>query len=147
MKTIQMHFKDYDAFHRTTGNKLTHVVGIPMIVMSLLGMLDRIVLVPWEFPVHASPGLALWAFGIAFYMVLHPLLGASMIVTTGALFYAGTQLPLSVNVALFVVGWVFQGIGHAVYEKKKPAFLKNVTHFLIGPAYIQNYLLPVVKLK
>ena len=147
MKTIQGYFKDYDAFHRTMGNKVTHMLGIPIIIMSLFGMLDRIVLLDWGLPVHASPGVVVWTAAIAFYLALHPLLGATMMLTTGLLYYGGTLLPLPVNIALFVIGWVLQGIGHAVYEKKQPAFLKNFTHLLIGPAYIQNYFFSFVKLK
>ena len=39
--------------------------------------------------------------------------------------------------ALFVGGWVLQFVGHA-YEGKKPAFLTNLTHLLIGPLWIAH---------
>jgi uncharacterized membrane protein YGL010W len=41
-----------------------------------------------------------------------------------------------IGVIAFAVGWVFQGIGHAVYEKNRPAFLRNLVHLMIGPAYL-----------
>ena len=46
-----------------------------------------------------------------------------------------------VGLAAFVVGWVFQGIGHAVYEKNKPAFVKNLVHLMVGPVFLINELL------
>ena len=38
--------------------------------------------------------------------------------------------------AAFILGWVFQFIGHAVYEGKSPAFAKNAIHVLVGPMWI-----------
>ncbi len=46
------------------------------------------------------------------------------------------------------MGWIFQGIGHAVYEKRSPAFLRNLVHLLVGPAFLVNEALrirPVAK--
>jgi uncharacterized membrane protein YGL010W len=37
---------------------------------------------------------------------------------------------------LFFGGWAVQFIGHAVYEKRSPAFLKNLLHLLVGPAWL-----------
>ena len=45
--------------------------------------------------------------------------------------------------AAFVAGWIFQGIGHARYEKKSPAFFKNLLHLLVGPIFLWNELLHV----
>ena len=36
--------------------------------------------------------------------------------------------------ALFVVGWVFQVVGHAI-EGNQPAFFKNPMYLLVGPAW------------
>jgi len=36
----------------------------------------------------------------------------------------------------FILGWILQFVGHGVFEKKSPAFLKNVAHVLIGPLWI-----------
>ena len=47
--------------------------------------------------------------------------------------------------ALFVVGWIFQFVGHSVYEKRSPAFLTNALHLLVGPLWILNDVVHVVK--
>ena len=47
------------------------------------------------------------------------------------------------GLAAFVIGWVFQAVGHAVYEKNRPAFFKNLQHLLVGPLFLVNELLKV----
>ena len=37
---------------------------------------------------------------------------------------------------LQAAGWVLQFIGHGVYEKRSPAFVRNLVHLLIGPLWI-----------
>jgi uncharacterized membrane protein YGL010W len=48
-----------------------------------------------------------------------------------------------IGLAVFIVGWIFQGIGHTVYEKRSPAFLKNLLHLLVGPIFLVNEALHV----
>lgn len=72
-------------------------------------------------------------------------LGLAMLATSIVMYMAGAAMPLSVNVAIFVAGWIFQFIGHSVYEKKNPAFFRNFVHLLIGPPWILNDVIPVVK--
>jgi uncharacterized membrane protein YGL010W len=60
-------------------------------------------------------------------------------------YFLGAAMPMWLNVALFALGWIFQGIGHSVYEKRKPAFVRNFVHLLVGPLWILNDLIPVVK--
>ncbi|HEX5033969.1 MAG TPA: Mpo1-like protein, partial [bacterium] len=40
-----------------------------------------------------------------------------------------------VALILFVVGWIFQFVGHAV-EGKPPAFFSNPAYLLIGPIWL-----------
>ena len=42
---------------------------------------------------------------------------------------------LIVSIIIFVVGWVFQFVGH-FYEKKKPAFMDDVIGLAIGPLFV-----------
>jgi uncharacterized membrane protein YGL010W len=44
-------------------------------------------------------------------------------------------------IAAFVVGWIFQFVGHA-YEGKSPAFLTNLLHLLVGPLWVASHLVP-----
>jgi uncharacterized membrane protein YGL010W len=75
--------EDYKAKHRHPLNRLTHSIGIPMIVLSL------------------------------------------------PLFFFSWRWAL----AMFVVGWILQFVGHAI-EGNQPAFFRNPIYLLIGPLWI-----------
>ena len=74
---------NYKSKHQNPLNRLCHVIGIPMIVVSL------------------------------------------------PLFFFNWRWAL----ALFVFGWIFQFVGHAI-EGNQPAFFKNPIYFFIGPWWL-----------
>jgi uncharacterized membrane protein YGL010W len=132
---LQGHFSDYSSFHRTPGNKACHYVGIPLIVLSLLALLARVPLFELgTFTVTAAELLLVAA--TAYYLTLDVALAVMMLVASVLMAALGRVLPTSVAAALFVLGWVFQFIGHYVYEKKSPAFARNLVHLLVGPLWI-----------
>jgi uncharacterized membrane protein YGL010W len=146
VKTIDRHLSDYAAHHTTRGNVACHFVGIPLIVFGILSMLGAL-------PLGLVGGVSLTAaealilLATFFYLSLDVPLALAMLATSVALdlLARGIGLPL-VGLGAFVIGWVFQGIGHAVYEKRAPAFLKNLTHLLVGPVFLLNELLHVRRL-
>ena len=73
---------------------------------------------------------------IAFYVGSARWLG----VVTGAIFaglvLGGRALPWAVGLGLFLGGWILQFLGHALFEKSSPAFLRNLLHLLVGPAWL-----------
>ncbi|PYQ29344.1 MAG: hypothetical protein DMF57_16800 [Acidobacteria bacterium] len=140
VRDIRSLFADYASYHRTSGNKAFHRIGIPLIMLSLLGMLAR---VPVAGPVDAA--ILLIVVAEVVYLILDWRLGAIMLVVSALFYYVGALLPLWLNVALFVIGWILQFVGHSVYEKRQPAFFKNALHLLVGPLWILNDLVPVVK--
>jgi uncharacterized membrane protein YGL010W len=140
VRDIRTLFADYASYHRTSGNKAFHRIGIPLIMLTLLGMLARL---PVVGPVDAAILLILVAEVI--YLILDWRLGAIMLVVSAVFYYVGVLLPLWLNVALFIIGWILQFVGHSVYEKRQPAFFKNALHLLVGPLWILNDLMPVVK--
>lgn len=139
MRPLPELFADYAAYHQTKGNKWFHRFGIPMIMLTLIGMLTRVPVWP---PVTAAVVLIVVAEIV--YFMLDWRFGILMLIVS-AIFYAiGMALPLSVNIAIFVLGWIFQFIGHSVYEHKSPAFMKNALHLLVGPLWILNDVVRVV---
>lgn len=40
-----------------------------------------------------------------------------------------------IGIALFVVGWIFQTIGH-IWEGRKPAFVDDLVGLLVGPLFV-----------
>jgi uncharacterized membrane protein YGL010W len=67
----------------------------------------------------------------------HPLnrlshsIGIPMIVVSLPLFFWNWRWAL----ALFVVGWVFQFVGHAI-EGNSPAFFSNPAYLIVGPVWL-----------
>jgi uncharacterized membrane protein YGL010W len=139
MRDISTLFSDYATHHQTKGNKWFHRFGIPLIMLSLLGMLARVPILP-----HVDAALLLIAIAEIVYGILDWRLAALMLVVSVAFYFAGAALPFWVNVALFVIGWILQFVGHSVYEKRQPAFLTNTLHLLVGPLWILNDVVHVV---
>ena len=83
--------EEYKAKHRHPLNKLTHSIGIPMIVVSL--------------------PLFFWSWRWA--------------------------------LALFVVGWILQFVGHWI-EGNSPAFFRNPVYLLVGPLWLARRALAAV---
>jgi uncharacterized membrane protein YGL010W len=77
--------ENYKEKHKHPLNKLSHSIGIPMIVVSL-----PLFFYNWK-----------WALG------------------------------------LFVMGWIFQFVGHAI-EGNQPAFFKNPMYLLVGPMWLMR---------
>jgi uncharacterized membrane protein YGL010W len=57
-----------------------------------------------------------------------PLVVLSLLVATGALFQ---PILWMAALGLFVVGWIFQFVGHA-YEGTRPEFFKDLRFLLVG---------------
>lgn len=130
---------DYEEHHRSGGNRWCHLIGIPLILAGLLGLLAVPVFELARVPVEAALLLVLATGSV--YVWLDGKLGAAMVVTTLLLYLGARLLTWPVALELFAVGWVFQFIGHGVYEKRSPAFFHNLTHLLVGPLWVLNHAL------
>ena len=134
MRRIEALLADYGAHHRTRGNLACHAAGISLIVFGALSMLHAI---PIRGTLTASEALLAAAF--LFYLTLDVPLAFAVVGVAGCLDLAARALGRPAwGAAAFVVGWVFQAVGHAVYEKNSPAFFRNLIHLLVGPAYLVN---------
>lgn len=129
------YFRDYAKHHRTRGNQLSHALGIPLIMLGLLGLLARVVLSRPGF-LQIDLGSMLWVGAAIWYLRKSPTLGAPFALVTLGFYFAGRALSMPTLRGLFVLGWIFQGIGHAVYEKRSPAFIENALHVLVGPLWL-----------
>ena len=141
MKPIEEHMAFYEAYHRHPLNKATHFIGIPLIVFSLLVLLSA-VSVPVG-GVAVTPAMAVVAALLLYYLALRPAFGVGM-----ALFLAPALLlahrvghsswgtAVTVFAVLFVAGWIFQLLGHAVFEKRRPALVDNLFQLIIGPVFL-----------
>jgi uncharacterized membrane protein YGL010W len=138
MKKVDELLADYAAYHRTRGNVACHFVGVPLIMFGLFSMLQeiRIAFLP-GIPLTVAEVLILLA--TVYYLVLDfrfaALMMAGSVLLDGAAYFAGDY---RIGLGAFIVGWIVQGIGHGVYEKRSPAFFRNLVHLLIGPIFLIN---------
>lgn len=132
---LRAHFADYGSFHATPGNKACHSVGIPLIFFAVIALVSHVSLFRLGgFTVTLAEPVILAI--TLYYVRLDAALAAMMLILSAALAAAGRYVSVPVAVGLFVLGWVLQFVGHYVYEKKSPAFFRNVTHLLVGPLWI-----------
>ncbi len=123
----------YGASHQNPGNELIHFAAIPAIMLSLCGLMFA-----------ASPWLA-YAFiaaSMVYYARLSAVFFATMVLWSaliiGLLHAMGAQV-LVASVAIFVVAWIAQFIGHKM-EGKKPSFLEDIQYLWVGPLLVLSKL-------
>ena len=129
---------DYNSHHRTRENRVCHAFGITLIVFGVLSLL---------LPIHVGP-LTAAELAIAALVVpsaiLEIRLGSTLLLAAIALdLLARAAGDARVGLVAFILGWGLQAIGHAVYEKNKPAFFRNLVHLVVGPLYLLNKLLKI----
>ena len=76
MKSLVDHLSQYAAYHRDSRNIITHVIGIPMIVVAVAILLSRPSLILFGWPL--SPAVMVAAAGALFYLRLDLRFGAVM---------------------------------------------------------------------
>ncbi len=140
MKTLTDHLSQYADYHRDPRNIATHFVGIPMIVVAVATLLSRPAIEVAGLTL--TPALLLAAGTVLFYLRLDRMFAALMAVVMGLSVWAGHTLAagstlvwLSEGIGLFVIGWIFQFVGH-FYEGKKPAFVDDLIGLAVGPLFV-----------
>jgi len=143
MRTLTQQLTQYAAYHRDRRNIATHFVGIPMIVLALAVLSSRPAWLFAALPMPLSPAWVLFVVATLYYLVLDVPLGLMMAGFSALCLACGQWLAaqstltwLAAGIGLFVVGWVFQFVGHIAYEHRKPAFVDDVVGLLMGPLFV-----------
>lgn len=140
----------YAHYHRDRRNILTHLVGIPLIVMALGMLLLQPVFSVGEF--WFTPAGVIWVLSSWWYVTRGALLlGLATTVVNGALMWAAYRTPVWVawlgwpvlqdqpiwviGLGVFFMGWLIQFIGHW-FEGRKPAFVDDVIGLMVGPMFV-----------
>lgn len=152
MRTVEQWLGEYGASHQNVANKTLHWICVPVIVLSLIGLL-------WSLPVpqlfrdlSASPagpllnwGTLVLLAGLLYYLAMSWSLALGMAAFVGAvvlsiLFLQRLPWPLwTICLVLFVLAWIGQFIGHH-YEGRRPSFFKDVQFLMIGPLWLLSFI-------
>ena len=140
MKTLEEQMSFYLRYHRHPKNKLTHFVGVPLIMFSLFVLLGLVRVPLGETSITAASVLAIAV--LAYYFRLDAVLAVAMTLFTAVLLIAanrvctlGVPTALAVFAATFVGGWILQLVGHA-FEGRRPALVDNFFQVLIAPIFL-----------
>jgi uncharacterized membrane protein YGL010W len=133
-RTIDTLLAQYADSHRNPTNELIHFVCIPLIVFTLLGILW--VIGPLVAVVACLAALVYY-FRLSRPFALGMLLLSAVMLGVLAMMPPLTVLPLSI--AIFVLAWIGQFIGHKI-EGKKPSFFDDLRFLLIGPLFVLGFL-------
>jgi uncharacterized membrane protein YGL010W len=123
----------YEESHRNPVNERIHFVAIPLIMLSLLGLLSA---------VHPWLAYGLVAASMVYYLRLSGVFLASMAVVSAAMLaavHAMGEHILSISLAILVLAWIAQFIGHKV-EGKKPSFFEDLQYLWVGPIFVLSKL-------
>jgi uncharacterized membrane protein YGL010W len=141
MRTFtERQMNQYRSFHTDRRNRLTHIFGIPAIVIALDVGTAAI-----RLPGGLTLAELLVAATLLLWIWMDVLLGVALavpliLVTWGAHRLAATapDQVLPIFLVLFVGGWALQLYGHSAFERKRPAFLSNLFQTLVAPLFLMD---------
>jgi uncharacterized membrane protein YGL010W len=130
----------YSESHLNHTNEIIHFVCVPVIVFTLLGI------VWW---IHPLAAVAATVAALAYYVKLSPPFAVGMLVMAALMLGLLSLMPnpavLPLSLAIFVLAWIGQFIGHKI-EGKKPSFFDDLRFLLIGPLFVLSFLYRRLKL-
>jgi uncharacterized membrane protein YGL010W len=120
----------YGESHRNPTNGAIHCVAIPLIMFSLVGLMYS--LHPWVAYVFLAASMVYYVrLGSWVFVATMAVVSALGIVVAQSL---GNVL-LPVSIAIFVLAWIAQFVGHKI-EGKKPSFFEDLQYLWVGPLFV-----------
>ena len=130
----------YGESHQNPCNELIHFIAIPLIMLSLVGML---------FALHPYVAYAFVAASMLYYARLSIVFLLAMVLwslVTFALVFAMGPWLWQMSIAIFVGAWVMQFIGHKI-KGKKPSFFEDLQYLWVGPLFVLSKLFAKVSIR
>jgi uncharacterized membrane protein YGL010W len=143
-------FAAYADDHRHPLNQQLHVICVPAIVWSILAILQCLPAPEVMVTALAAIGLeqGAWAAlaaaaAVLFWLWLSLPLGIGTAVLAALCFSVnasivqsfGNVVLLIAGIAVFVLAWIGQFVGHVV-EGRRPSFFTDLVYLLIGPPWV-----------
>jgi uncharacterized membrane protein YGL010W len=133
-RKIDILLDHYGQSHLNPRNEAIHFIAIPLIMLSLCGLM---------FALHPWVAYAFIAASMVYYArlswVFFGLMCAWSAVILGIVYAMGAQV-LVLSAAIFVGAWIAQFIGHKI-EGKKPSFFEDIQYLWVGPLFVLSKLL------
>ncbi|OGT34566.1 MAG: hypothetical protein A3C44_07005 [Gammaproteobacteria bacterium RIFCSPHIGHO2_02_FULL_39_13] len=142
MKLFQEQLQIYQQQHTNKINLLTHYIGIPCIIFSLL-MVFNWVSIDIATKMQISFSWILLTVTLLYYFFLQIRLAICACIVMIPFAYcaswiarpAPTHFSATLFLILFLGGWILQFVGH-FFEKQRPAFFLSLSQLLIGPLFV-----------
>ncbi len=134
MSVLTRLLESYEKNHQNPINEAIHIIAIPLIMFSILGMTAA-------FDIFLEYLLV----GIVFFYYLKLSKIAALLMLVWLLIYLGLVVLLKpyiieISILLFAFGWILQFLGHFI-EGKRPSFFEDLRYFLIGPLFVAQKLI------
>ena len=148
MQNINALLEEYGDSHENPANKFIHWICVPVIVWTVVALLWsipfplslQIVWIPVNWATLALVLVQIYYFRLSFKLGLGLLAYNVLMIWITVWVMAVSPWPLwQVALAVFVLAWIGQFIGH-VFEGKRPSFFKDLQFLLIGPAWLMSFL-------
>ncbi len=123
----------YGESHRHPTNERIHYTAIPLIMLSLVGLI---------YALHPLAAYAFIAASMVYYarlswvFFLTMLAGSALVL---ALVHFMGEYRVALCAGIFVAAWIFQFIGHKI-EGKKPSFFEDIQYLWVGPLFVLSHL-------
>lgn len=151
MKSGQEWIAQYSESHRNYTNKIIHWICVPAIMWTVIAFLWCIP-VPWQFSTWVNWASVFIVLSMLFYRsfdfrILLGMLLVSVAMLGLTIWLANNQsfAIWQIALAVFILAWIGQFIGHKI-EGKKPSFFEDLQFLLVGPAWQMNYILRKLKI-
>jgi uncharacterized membrane protein YGL010W len=147
MRTRRQYTDEYALSHQNRANQAIHLVCVPAIFFATVAFGFLVPVGPWPWANVATlaslPVLAFYArLGRSSFLTGLVWLVASLLLCRG-LQAIGAPL-LEIAVATFAIAWLVQFVGHRI-EGAKPSFLDDLLFLLIGPLFVQDKFVRLVR--
>ena len=129
MRKVDQLLAHYGESHRNPRNEAIHYIAIPLIMLSLIGLLYA--LHPWVAYGFVGASLLYYArLSLVFLLAMAVLSALGLL-----LVHAMGARVLAISSVIFFAAWIAQFIGHKI-EGKKPSFLEDLQYLWVGPLFV-----------
>ena len=153
MRTIDEWISEYGESHKNSTNKMIHWFCVPLIMLSLLALIEIIPFPLYTIELFRIKGQSIYLnwttlfliFAVIFYIRLSLSIAIGMLLVAVLMLYSITWIKIydpsvwKLSLVIFVLAWIGQFIGHKI-EGKKPSFFEDIQFLLIGPAWLLSFI-------